>query len=110
MTTKAKSRIKKGDKVKIIVGKDKGKIGKVLEVFNKSKRILVDNVNIVKKHTRPSASNRQGGIVESPAPLHWSNVLMVCGSCLKPARIQYGKLEDGKKIRICSKCKEIIDA
>lgn len=102
--------IKKGDKVKIIAGKDNGKIGKVLKVNRKKNRVLVENINIVKRHTRPSAQNRQGGIVESEAPIHWSNVMLMCNKCIKPVRIKMQRLDDGKKVRICRKCNEIIDA
>jgi len=70
--------IKKDDKVKIITGKDNGKIGKVLKVFKSKNRILVENINIVKKHTKPNAQTRQGGIVETEAPINWSNVMLMC--------------------------------
>jgi large subunit ribosomal protein L24 len=106
---KDKCHIKKDDKVKVITGKDKGKIGKVLKTMRKKERILVENINIVKRHTRPTATNRQGGIVESEAPIQWSNVMLMCNKCLSPVRIQMQKLDDGKKVRICRKCNEIID-
>ncbi len=105
-----KSHIKKDDKVKVITGKDKGKIGKVLRVDRKKDRILVENINVVKRHTRPTAKNRQGGIVESEATVPWSNVMLMCGKCLSPVRIQMRRLDDGKKVRCCRKCNEIIDA
>jgi len=105
-----KSHIKKDDKVKVIAGKDKGKIGKVLRVDRKKDRILVENINIVKRHTRPTAKNRQGGIVESEATVPWSNVMLMCSKCLSPVRIQMRRLDDGKKVRSCRKCNEIIDA
>ncbi|RLC06822.1 MAG: 50S ribosomal protein L24 [Deltaproteobacteria bacterium] len=105
-----KSHIKKDDKVKVITGKDKGKIGKVLRVDRKKDRILVENINVVKRHTRPTAKNRQGGIVESEATVPWSNVMLMCGKCLSPVRIQMRRLDDGKKVRSCRKCNEIIDA
>lgn len=101
--------IKKDDKVKVIAGKDKGKIGKVLKVINKKKRLLVENINVVKRHTRPSASNRQGGIVESEAPIEWSNVMLMCNKCMQTMRIKMKRLDDGKKVRICPKCDEVID-
>ena len=104
-----KFRIKKDDKVKIVAGKDKGKIGKVIRVDREKNRILVENINVVKRHTRPSGQNKQGGIIESEAMIQLSNVMLVCGKCLKPARIKIKTLEDGKRIRICSKCSEIID-
>ena len=102
--------VKKDDKVKVISGKDKGKIGKVLKVIQKKNRILVENVNIVKRHSKPSAKNRQGGIVENEAPVHWSNVMIMCNKCMTAARVYMQRLEDGKKVRTCKKCNEIIDA
>ena len=105
-----KCNIKKDDKVKVITGKDKGKIGKVLKVDKKKDRILVENINVVKRHTRPTAKNRQGGIVESEATVPWSNVMLMCSKCLSPVRIQMRRLDDGKKVRSCRKCNEIIDA
>lgn len=105
-----KSHIKKDDKVKVIAGKDSGKIGKVLKVNRKKQRVLVENINIIKRHTRPSAQNRQGGIVESEAPIHWSNVMVMCNKCIKPVRVKVQQLDDGKKIRVCRKCNEQIDA
>ena len=104
-----KCHIKKDDKVKIITGKDKGKIGKILKINRKKERILVENINVVKRHTRPSATNRQGGIIESEAPIHWSNMMLMCNKCVKPIRIKMQRLEDGKKIRVCRKCGETID-
>jgi large subunit ribosomal protein L24 len=105
-----KCHIKKDDKVKVTTGKDAGKIGKVLKVNRKKQRVLVENVNVMKKHTRPSVKNRQGGIVETEAPLHWSNVMLLCNKCVKPVRIKMQQLEDGKKVRVCRKCNEQIDA
>ena len=105
-----KCHIKKDDKVKVITGKDKGKIGKVLKIERKQHRILVENINVVKRHTRPTAQNRQGGIVESEAPLPWSNVMLLCSKCLNPVRIKMQRLDDGNKVRTCRKCNEVIDA
>jgi len=101
--------IKKDDKVKVITGKDKGKIGKVLRVIEKKNRLLVENINMVKKHSRPSAKNKQGGIIEGEAAIHWSNVMLMCNKCITPVRIKTQHLEDGKKIRVCGKCSEAID-
>ncbi|MGD9210453.1 MAG: 50S ribosomal protein L24 [Desulfobacteraceae bacterium] len=103
-------RIKKNDKVKVVTGKDKGKIGKVLRVINKKERVLVENINMVKHHTRPNAQNRQGGIIDREAPIHWSNVMLMCNKCVTPVRIKIQRLDDGNKVRICSKCSEVIDA
>jgi len=103
-------KIKKDDKVKVIAGKDKGKVGKVLKVSGKKNRLLVENINVVKRHTKPSAQNRQGGILESEALIHWSNVMLMCNKCIEPVRVKTKTLDDGKKVRICRKCSEIIDA
>jgi large subunit ribosomal protein L24 len=102
--------IKKDDKVKVITGKDKGKIGKVLRVLRKKDRILIEKVNIIKRHTRPSAKNRQGGITESEAPIPWSNVMLMCNKCMAATRVAHKTLEDGKKIRTCAKCGETIES
>jgi len=107
---KNKCHIKKDDKVKVIVGKDKGKIGKVLNLKRKNGRIIIENINMMKKHARASAKHRQGGIIESEAPIHWSNVMLICNKCVTPVRIKMKRLEDGKKIRVCRKCNEIIDS
>ncbi|MCG6893841.1 MAG: 50S ribosomal protein L24 [Desulfobacteraceae bacterium] len=107
---KAHTDLKKDDKVKIIAGKDKGKIGKILRVYRDKERLLVENINMVKRHTRPSATNRQGGIIEAEAPVHCSNVMLMCNKCVTPVRIQMRRLDDGKKVRVCRKCNEIIDA
>jgi large subunit ribosomal protein L24 len=104
-----KIHLKKDDKVKLIAGKDKGKIGKILKVDRKKARVLVENINIIKRHTRPNAQNRQGGIIESEAPVHWSNVMLMCNKCLEPLRLKVKILDDGKKKRVCRKCDELID-
>ena len=101
--------IKKDDKVKIVAGKDKGKVGKVLKVIRKKNRLLVENINIVKRHTKPNAQNRQGGILESESPIHWSNVMLMCNKCIEPVRVKTITLDDGKTVRVCRKCSEIID-
>ena len=106
---RSKCHIKKDDKVKVLTGKDRGKIGKVLKVDRKKQRILVENINIAKRHTRPTAQNRQGGIIESEAPVHSSNVMLMCNKCIKPVRIKMQQLDDGKKVRVCRKCNEQID-
>ncbi len=105
-----KCRIKKDDKVKVITGKDKGKIGKVLKVVRKKDRVLVENINVVKRHSKPTAKQRQGGIVEIESPVDWSNLMLMCNKCLKPVRIKMQRLDDGKKVRVCRKCGELIDA
>ena len=104
-----KINIKKEDKVKVIAGKDKGKIGKVLKVNRKKGRILVEKINMVKRHTRPSQKSRQGGIIEKEMPIQWSNVMVMCNKCVTPARIKMQRLEDGNKVRVCVKCGEALD-
>ena len=104
-----KCNIKKEDKVKVIAGKDKGKIGKVLKVNRKKNRLLVEKINIVKRHSRPSQKNRQGGIIEKEMPIQWSNVMVMCNKCVTPARIKMQRLEDGNKVRVCGKCGETLD-
>lgn len=106
---KERINIKKDDKVKVIAGKDRGKIGKVIRVDRKKNRILVEGVNMVKRHQRPSASNRQGGIIEGEAAIHASNVMVLCNKCISPMRVKMTAVEDGAKVRVCRKCNEIID-
>lgn len=101
--------IKKDDKVKVLAGKDKGKIGKVLKVDRKKNRLLIEKINLIKRHAKPSAKNRQGGIVEGEAPINVSNVMVMCNKCVSPTRIKMQRLEDGKKVRLCVKCGEAID-
>ena len=107
---RAITHLKKDDKVKVITGKDRGKIGKVLKINRKKERVLVENINIVKRHQRPDAKNRQGGIVESEAPIAWSNVMLMCNKCMAATRAAFKVLEDGKKIRTCAKCGETIES
>jgi large subunit ribosomal protein L24 len=102
-------RIKKDDTVQVITGKDKGKKGKVLRVIPKTESVIVDNVNVIKKHQRPTQQMREGGIIEQPSPIHVSKVQVVCPSCGKKTRVGYETLDDGKKARYCKKCEEIID-
>jgi len=102
-------RIKKDDKVAVIAGKEKGKIGTVLKVDSQKRRVLVEKVNMVKRHARPSAQNAQGGIIEKEAPLDISNVMIVCNKCAEAARIGKRLLEDGSKVRVCKKCGEPMD-
>ncbi len=101
--------VKKNDRVKILSGKDKGKEGKVLKVFPSTGKIIVEGINYVKKHQRPTDKNPQGGIVRQEAPIYASKVMVVCPSCGKPTRIRKGYLEDGRKVRVCKKCGEVID-
>ncbi len=105
----AKLHVKRGDTVAVLAGDDKGKKGKVLEVFPKAGRIIVDGVNIQKKHTKPTQTNPQGGIIEKPGPIHASNVALVCPSCKAPTRIRRERSADGKLQRHCKKCGKAIN-
>ncbi|NYE57953.1 50S ribosomal protein L24 [Carboxydothermus ferrireducens] len=104
-----KLKVKKGDTVLVIAGKDKDKKGKIVQVLPKENRVVVEGVNIVKRHTRPNPKLPQGGIVEKEAPIHVSNVMVICPSCGKPTRVGKKFLADGKKIRVCKKCGESLD-
>lgn len=99
--------IKKKDKVVVLSGKDKGKQGEVLKVYPKEKKVLVAKINFVKKHTKPTQTDA-GGIREKEAPIAMSKVMLVCQKCSQPSRPKFDKLSDGKKIRICRKCGEMI--
>ncbi|MGE4299751.1 MAG: 50S ribosomal protein L24 [Desulfovibrionaceae bacterium] len=102
-------KIRKDDKVMVTAGKDKGKVGKVLKVLSKKDRVLVEKVNMVKRHTKANPYAQQaGGIVEKEMPIHISNVMVMCDACATATRVGYRYTEDGKKIRFCKKCNEII--
>lgn len=102
-------RIKKGDTALIIAGKNKGKSGRVLSVLPTKERVIVEGLNIVKKHMKPNKQYTQGGIIEKEAPIHISNVMLICPKCSKPTRIGNTVYDDGRKLRTCKKCKEVID-
>ncbi len=105
-----KYRIKVNDKVMVIAGKDKGKVGTVKKIIRKSDRVIVDQINKVKRHMKGNPYTGQaGGIVEKEAPLHISNVALFCEACARPTRVGYKFTEDGKKVRYCKKCKEMLD-
>ena len=101
--------IKKGDKVKVLAGKDKGKEGTILRSLPQKQRVVVEKVNIVKKALRPTQQNPQGGISSVEAPIHVSNVMLVCPSCKQPTRVSNQRDENGKKVRVCKKCGKDID-
>ena len=101
--------VKKGDKVQVIAGKDKGKKGKVLRSFPSNDRVLVEGANMIKKHARATGRTRQAGIIEREAPIHVSKVMLLCDKCSRPTRIGRRFLEDGKKVRYCKSCGEVID-
>jgi large subunit ribosomal protein L24 len=102
-------KIHQDDKVMILAGKDKGKVGKVKKVMRDKDLVIVEGVNVAKKHVKPNPyQNEQGGIVDKEMPLHVSNVQLMCESCSESSRIGVKMTEDGKKVRYCKKCNEVI--
>jgi large subunit ribosomal protein L24 len=101
--------IRKNDTVEVIAGKEKGKRGKVLFVLPARQRVVVERVNFIKRHQRPTQKVRQGGIIEREGSLHVSNVMLVCGKCSKATRTGVQELADGRKVRVCRQCSEIVD-
>lgn len=109
-------KIKKGDKVKLLAGKDKGKIGKVLQVFESENRASIEGLNLLIKHMRPRKNGEKGQRIEFPAPLDLSNVILVCRACDRPTRVGYKYIETAKegikqkkKVRVCKKCQQVIE-
>ena len=100
--------VRRGDKVRIIAGKEKGKEGKILSVLPYKERVTVERANMMKKATRPTQKNPTGGILEIEAPIHVSNVMLICPSCSQPTRISRRR-EDGARVRVCKKCGNDID-
>lgn len=101
--------IRKNDTVMVIAGKERGKTGKVLRVLPEKGRVIVEKVNFIKRHQRPTSRARHGGIIEREGSLDLSNVILVCGKCGKPARTRVQVLAEGRKVRVCKRCEEIID-
>ncbi|MBM4446423.1 MAG: 50S ribosomal protein L24 [Chloroflexi bacterium] len=102
-------KVRKNDTVLVIAGKDRGKKGKVRKALPKNDKVIVEGVNMIKRHSRARGAARQAGIIELEAPLDVSNVMLVCNKCNKPARVGIRFLEDGRKARICRSCHEVID-
>jgi len=100
--------IVKNDTVKVISGNHKGKTGKVIMVIPDKNRVIVEKIQLVKRHTRPRSAQQPGGIVEKEASIHISNVMLVCPKCGKPTRTRSGTVQGGKKVRVCSNCEEMI--
>ena len=100
----AKLNVKKGDKVVVLSGKDKGKEGVILRAMPSEGKVVVEGVAVVKKAVRPNPQNQQGGIVKQEAAIDASNVMLICPSCGKPSRIGHDVDENGKKVRVCKKC------
>ena len=101
-------RLKKGDMVKVLAGKDKGKTGKVLKALPEKGKVIIEKVNIIKKHKRPDQKSK-GGVVEKEGSIHISKVGLFCNKCNTAVRIKSKVLEDGKKVRLCIKCNDVIN-
>lgn len=104
-----KIRLRKNDKVMVISGRDKGKDGKILKVLPSRNSVIIEKVNFVKRHMRARSVQEPGGIVEKEAPILIGKVALVCPKCSKPTHIKYSFIESGDKVRVCSKCNEMID-
>jgi large subunit ribosomal protein L24 len=109
MEERKKYRIKKNDMVMVITGREKGKSGKVMRVIPKKDRAIVEKLNLVKRHLKPSQQSRQGGILEKESPIQMSNLMLICSKCTDPTRVGFRVLEDDRKVRYCKKCNEVID-
>jgi len=104
-----KLHVRKNDTVLVIAGKDRGKQGRVQRVFTKENRAMVERLNLVKRHLRPTRQGQPGGVVEKEAPIHVSNLMLICSSCNQPTRVQKKVLESGRTVRVCRKCGEMMD-
>jgi large subunit ribosomal protein L24 len=101
--------IRKNDSVMIIAGRERGKTGKVLKVIPDERRAVIERVNMVKRHTRARGPQQPGGIVEKEAPIHLSNLMVMCDKCNAPVRVGHKIMPDGKKVRLCRRCHELLD-
>ena len=102
-------KIRKNDTVLVIAGKDRGKKGKVRFAYPKEERILVDGINFIKRHSRATRGVRQAGIIERESPIHVTDVMLLSNRCNHPTRVGFRFLEDGRKVRVCHRCSEVID-
>ena len=102
-------RLVKGDTVLVITGNDAGKTGKVLKTLPEKGRVVVEGVNFIKRHTKPTQRNPQGGINEREAPIHASNAVLYCTKCGRGTRVRHTQLSDGSKVRACAHCSEVIE-
>ena len=101
-------KIRRGDTVVVVMGKDQSKRGRVERILSKENRIVVEGINIITRHVKPSQGISQGGRIQQEAPINVSNVMLICNNCSQPVRVSFRYLEDGAKVRVCQKCKETI--
>ncbi|MCH8311586.1 MAG: 50S ribosomal protein L24 [Nitrospinae bacterium] len=104
-----KTKLKKDDIVQVLSGREKGKKGKVLSLYPQENRILVEKLNMYKRHMKGDGKTRQAGIIEREGKMHISNVALFCDKCGRGVRVKRKKLEDGKRVRVCTKCDEVMD-
>jgi large subunit ribosomal protein L24 len=109
MTAGAKVKLRKNDTVMVVTGRERGKTGKVLRVLPDRGHVLIERLNLVKRHRKPRGVQSPGGIVEKEAPLHVSNVMLMCERCNAPVRVGLRRLEDGRPTRVCRRCGDILD-
>ena len=102
-------RLRENDNVLVVKGRDRGKQGRIQQVLPKDDKVLVDGINVVVRHQKPTGGVRQGGIIQKELPLQASNVMLVCPNCNAPTRIGSRRLADGTKARVCRKCEEVIE-
>ena len=108
-TKRAKSKLKKNDTVMVVAGRERGKSGKVLRVLREKDQVVVERLNLVKRHMKPRGMQAPGGIVEKEAAIHISNVMLLCDRCNAPVRVGVRTLEDGRRARACRRCGDVLD-
>ena len=104
-----KNFLKVNDQFEVITGRDKGRVGKIIKVYKKSDKALVERINMIKRHTKARAEGQEGQIVDKEAPIHVSNLMLVCPKCTNTVRVARKTLDDGTKVRICKKCSESVE-
>jgi large subunit ribosomal protein L24 len=104
-----KNFLKVNDQVEVIAGKDKGRVGKILKIYTRNDKALVERINMIKRHTKARAAGQEGQIVEKEAPIHVSNLMLVCPKCTNTVRVANKTLDDGSKVRVCKKCSESVE-
>jgi large subunit ribosomal protein L24 len=104
-----KNFLKVNDQVEVIAGKDKGRVGKILKIYTRNDKALVERINMIKRHTKARTAGQEGQIVEKEAPIHVSNLMLVCPKCTNTVRVANKTLDDGSKVRVCKKCSESVE-
>ena len=105
----AKNKLRLNDQVEVIAGKDKGRVGKIIQIVTDTNRAKVEKINMVKRHMKPNMQNQQGGIIEMEAPIDMTNLMLICSKCARAVRVGNKILEDGSKVRTCKRCGEAIE-